>query len=102
MVLIYTTCRDVAQAKELGKKILNARVAACVNIWPMESIYPENGAMKEDTEAVLMIKTSESKMAEIEAFLEKYHTYSVPFVGAIDIRRINLKYREWMTAMVRA
>lgn len=100
MVLIYTTCKDTTQAKELGRKILKARVAACVNVWPMESMYWNSGELTEGTEAVLIIKTSEHKIAEIEEFLEKHHEYSVPFIGALDVHRINLKYREWMNSVV--
>lgn len=95
MVFIYTTCKDIAQAKELGKKIIKAKVAACVNIWPIESIYSWEGELKEDNEAVLMIKTNEPKMAEIEEFLRKNHSYSTPFVGGIHIDRINHEYKEW-------
>ena len=36
----------------------------------------------------------------IEEFLEKHHEYSVPFIGALDVHRINLKYREWMNSVV--
>jgi periplasmic divalent cation tolerance protein len=44
---------------------MRAKVAACVNIWPIESIYWWEGELKEDIEAVLIIKTNEAKMAEI-------------------------------------
>jgi len=101
MVFIYSTCRDINQAKELGRKIIKARVASCVNIWPMESIYQADGGAKEETEAVLMIKTNESKMAEIEDFLRKNHTYSIPFVGGVHIDRINQEYREWASRVIK-
>lgn len=100
MVLIYTTCRDIAQAKELGKKIMRAKAAACVNIWPIESMYWWQGELKEDNEAVLLIKTQEPKMAEIEEFLRKNHTYSVPFVGGVHIDRINIEYRDWANEQI--
>jgi periplasmic divalent cation tolerance protein len=100
MVLIYTTCKDTEQAKDLGRKILKARVAACVNVWPMESMYWNDSEIIEGTEAVLIIKTSEPKIAEIEEFLEKHHTYSIPFIGSINVHRINLKYREWMSSVL--
>ncbi len=96
MVFIYNTCRDVNTAKELGKKIIKARVAACVNIWPMHSIYFSDGELKEDTEAVLFIKTNEPKMAEIENFLIKNHTYTTPIVAALEVKRLNREYKEWM------
>jgi periplasmic divalent cation tolerance protein len=100
MVLIYTTCKDTEQAKDLGRKILKARVAACVNVWPMESMYWNDEEIVERAEAVLIIKTSEPKIAEIEEFLEKHHTYSIPFIGTINVHRINLKYREWMSGVL--
>jgi len=96
MVFIYTTCRDVSQAKELGRKIIKARVAACVNIWPIESLYFANDELKEDNEAVLLIKTNESKVAEITNFLIKHHTYTVPLVATINVHRLNREYKSWM------
>lgn len=101
MVLIYTTCKDVNQARELGTKILRARAAACVNVWPMESLYWSDGDVTEATEAVLLIKTSEARIAEIEEFLEKHHGYSTPFIGAISVHRLNLKYREWASNVIK-
>jgi len=100
MVFIYTTCKDIAQAKELGGKIMRAKVAACVNVWPIESMYWWEGELKEDNEAVLFIKTSEPKMAEIEDFLRKNHTYSTPFIASVKIDRINLEYREWANQVI--
>ncbi|MEK9194343.1 MAG: divalent-cation tolerance protein CutA [Patescibacteria group bacterium] len=100
MVFIYTTCKDVIQAKELGKKIIKARVAVCVNIWPIESVYLWENDLKEENEAVLMIKTNEPKMAEIEEFLRKHHTYSTPFIGGVHIDRINHEYKEWATQQI--
>lgn len=100
MVFIYTTCKDVEQAKDLGKRIMKARIATCVNIWPINSMYWWEGALREGSEAVLIVKTNESKMAEIEAFLSKNHDYSVPVVAAFTIDRINREYREWSVSQI--
>lgn len=101
MVLVYTTCRDVSEAKDLGLKLLKARVASGINVWPIDSIYFEGETPKEDQEAALLIKTNEPKVAEIEEFLTKHHTYSTPCIGTIDVHRINRDYREWMTTLMR-
>lgn len=100
MVFIYTTCRDINQAKELGRRILKARVASCVNIWPIESIYAWEGGIKEDQEAVLLIKTNEPKVADLETFLVKNHTYTVPLVATVNVHRLNREYKEWMTSVI--
>jgi len=64
-------------------------------------MHMENGEVKSQLGAVLMIKTFESKIAEIEELVELNHEYAVPFVGAIEIRRFNRTFREWMGDIVK-
>lgn len=101
MILIYTTCRDILEAKQLGKLIIEKHLAACVNIWPIESIYFWKDKLTEDQEAVLLIKTHESKVANIEELILKNHTYATPFIGSIDVRRLNREYKEWMLTVIK-
>ncbi|MFH1161944.1 MAG: divalent-cation tolerance protein CutA [Candidatus Jorgensenbacteria bacterium] len=100
MVFVYTTCRDVNQAKDLGKRIIKARVASCVNIWPIESVYTWEGEVKEDQEAALLIKTNEPKVADLEMFLVKNHTYTTPLVATVNVHRLNREYKEWMSTVI--
>lgn len=100
MVLIYTTCRDAEEAKKLGRAIVERRLAACVNIWPMESMYFWKGEFTEDKEAILIIKTNEPKIAEIESFILQNHSYSTPFVGSVVLHRLNREYKEWMAGVM--
>lgn len=100
MVLIYTTCKDTSEAVKLGNLLLREKLAACVNIWPMQSMYMDNGTLKNQTEAVLIIKTLEPKVAHVEELIEKNHTYSTPFIGSLSVHRLNRAYREWMTAQM--
>lgn len=100
MVLVYTTCKDTSEAVKLGNLLVKDKLAACVNIWPMQSMYLEEGQLKSQTEAVLLIKTLEHKLAGIEEVIEKNHSYSTPIVAGIEIKRLNRKYREWMTSQI--
>jgi periplasmic divalent cation tolerance protein len=103
MVLIYTTCRDTEEATKLGTMILREKLAACVNIWPIQTIYHsgKGGELKNELEATLLVKTMEPRISEIEEFISKNHSYSVPYVGAIEIRRFNRPYREWMASVIK-
>ncbi len=87
----------------MGTMILKERLASCINLWPMQSIYhgESKGELKNELEATLIIKTMEPRIAEIEEFISKNHSYSVPYVGAIDIRRFNRPYRKWMTKVIK-
>jgi len=103
MVLIYTTCRDTKEAAKLGTMILKEKLASCVNLWPIQTIYHGEtpGELKNELEAVLMIKTMETRITDIEELISKNHSYAVPYIGAIDIRRFNRDYREWMTTVIK-
>jgi len=96
MVFIYTTCRNVDEAKKIGKLLVEEKLAGCVNIWPVDSYYCWKGEFIDDKEATLLIKTVESKVAEIESEILKNHSYAAPIIAVIDIRRINREYKEWL------
>ncbi|MBI2623689.1 MAG: divalent-cation tolerance protein CutA [Candidatus Liptonbacteria bacterium] len=101
MVLIYTTCKDTAEAVKLGKIVLDGKLASCVNIWPIQSMYYWKDELKSHLEAGMFIKTLEHHIAEIEGLIEKNHSYSTPYIGAVEVRRFNRTYREWMTTVVK-
>lgn len=100
MVFIYSTCRDAEEARKLSKVFVEKKIAACVNMWPIESCYTWEGAMKCENEYALLIKTNESKIQDIEDIIHQNHSYSTPIVAAVDVKRINRPYREWMTGVV--
>lgn len=101
MVFVYTTCETTAEAKKLGSLIISRKVGACVDFWPVESIYMYEGVMKDHLQAILLITTLESKLQEVETIISQNHTYSVPLVAGVDIRRLNHSYKEWMVETMR-
>ena len=96
MVFIYTTCADSNEAKTLGKLIIENKMGACVDFWPVNSMYNWENSLKEVSQVIMMITTFESKLEEVNDFISKHHSYSVPLIAGIDIRRINRAYKEWM------
>jgi periplasmic divalent cation tolerance protein len=100
MVFIYSTCRDLEEARKLSKLIVEKKIAACVNMWPIESCYTWEGALKCENEHALLIKTSESKVQDIEDIIQENHSYSTPVVATVDVRRVNRAYKEWMSGVV--
>ncbi|MBI2888859.1 MAG: divalent-cation tolerance protein CutA [Candidatus Liptonbacteria bacterium] len=101
MVLVYTTCKNTEEAVKLGKLILDHKLASCVNIWPIQSMYYWKDELKNHLETGMYIKTLEHHIAEIEELIEKNHSSLIPFVGAVDVRRFNRKYREWMGTVMK-
>ncbi|OGZ32749.1 MAG: hypothetical protein A3H02_02090 [Candidatus Niyogibacteria bacterium RIFCSPLOWO2_12_FULL_41_13] len=106
MIFIYTTCKDAAEAKKLGKLIVEKRLAGCVNVWPIESMYwwqeksEKQEKIVEDKEVVLLIKTLQQKVSQIEELILKNHSYAVPCIATIFVDRVNQNYKEWLNKCV--
>jgi periplasmic divalent cation tolerance protein len=98
MALIYCPCPDLGTARELGNRLLDARLAGCINILPgMVSLYWE-GKREEASEVVLIAKTSAARAGEAQGFLVKEHPYDVPAVLVVALSRMNAGYRDWLLA----
>lgn len=94
---VYITCKDLDEARKVGRTIVGARLAACANILnPMNSIYWWKGELVEDQETILILKTM---AAQVEPLIEKVksiHSYEVPCVVALPIVKGNPDYLEWI------
>ncbi|PIR86938.1 MAG: divalent-cation tolerance protein CutA [Candidatus Harrisonbacteria bacterium CG10_big_fil_rev_8_21_14_0_10_49_15] len=101
MILIYTTHKNTEAAVNIGDLLIKDKLAACVNIWPIQSIYRDGDEIKSHLEAAMLIKTFEQKLQQIEEVIEKNHPDKTPFIGAVDVRRFNRSYREWMMEVVK-
>lgn len=97
MIFIYTTCANSSEAKFLGKLIIENKMGACVDYWPVNSMYDDKNGLKELSQTMMMVTTFEPKLEDVNDFISKHHSYSVPLVAGLDIRRINRAYKEWMT-----
>ncbi|MCR4328595.1 MAG: divalent-cation tolerance protein CutA [Patescibacteria group bacterium] len=101
MVLIYTTCKNTEEAVKIGKIILDKKLASCVNIWPLQSMYYWQGRLENHLETGMLVKTLEHHLSEIESLIEANHSYATPYIGAIEVRRFNRAYREWMSSVIK-
>lgn len=96
MVFIYTTCESMEEAKKLGGIIIDQKIAACVDFWPISSCFNWKGELKCVEQAMLMITTFEAKIDAVTQLISENHTYSIPLIAGVDVRRINHPYKEWM------
>jgi periplasmic divalent cation tolerance protein len=97
MIFIYTTCANSNEAKSLGKLIIEQKMGACVDYWSVNSMYVGENGFKELPQTMMMVTTFEPKLEDINDFISHHHSYSVPLVAGVDVRRINRAYKEWLT-----
>ncbi len=100
MIFLYITCKDADEAKKIGRVLVERRVAGCVNIAPIHSIYPENGNVTETAEASLLVKTIDSKVQQVEDVVRELHSYEVPCIASFALHRVNHEYKAWMARSV--
>ena len=78
-VLVLTTLPENADAAGLARRLVDERLAACVSVLdPMTSYYRWQGALAEDRERQLLIKTSADRVGALETRLRGLHPYEVP------------------------
>ncbi|MDE2031091.1 MAG: divalent-cation tolerance protein CutA [Patescibacteria group bacterium] len=89
-------CENTEEAEKLGALIIENKIGACVDFWPIKSCYNWDGAFKCLSQIMLMVTTFESKIDSVTNIINDNHTYSVPLIAGVDVRRVNHPYKEWM------
>jgi periplasmic divalent cation tolerance protein len=97
MLVVLTTTPSIAEAASLAEKIVESKLAACVQILPaMTSFYIWENKVQKDSENLLLIKTLETKFAELEQFIKANHSYEIPEIVAISAEEISGNYLNWI------
>lgn len=95
-LLVYVTCPP-ASAEPLATALVDAHVAACVNILPgVRSIYRWKGGVQHDEEALLLIKTVESRFEPLRDCVLANHPYELPEIVAVRWDAAHEPYRQWV------
>lgn len=102
MLIVLITTPNTAEAESLAGKIVNARLAACVQVLPkMTSFYYWEEKVQREPEHLLLIKTLEEKYEDLEKFILANHSYDVPEIVAINADKISNGYFAWLTAYLK-
>jgi periplasmic divalent cation tolerance protein len=94
VVVLVTAPRG--KGREIALKLLERRLAACVNVVPVESLYWWQGRIEEDSEELLVIKTRAELLPELAKQLREIHPYQVPELIALPIVTGLKEYVEWL------
>ena len=95
MVLLYITCKDKNEAKKISLHLLENRLIACSNMFPIESMYWWQNKLVEDKEVAIVVKTISKKVKEVEGEVKKLHSYETPCIIRIK-SWANKEFSEWV------
>ena len=100
-LIVLTNLPDAELAKSLAHTLVERRLAACVNIMPaVQSIYRWQGAVEHASEISLMIKSTQSRYAELEAAIVAAHPYDVPEIIALPVEHAHPLYAQFVREAV--
>ncbi len=101
-VVAVTTTDSEETAAALARAVVEARLAACVQISaPVRSVYRWDDAIQDEREWQLWIKTTYDRLDELTGFIRDNHSYDVPEVLALPVLGGNPDYLAWVTDQTR-
>lgn len=94
--IILTTTDSKSEAQNIAKALIEKRVAACVQIEQIESIYRWEGKITQEGEYLLRIKSTIDRYPQIESIIKKMHSYDIPQIIQIPITDGYEEYLKWI------
>jgi len=102
VMMVYATASSRAEAMQIGRVLVEARLAACANVFDgMTAIYHWDGKLQEEDEAVLVLKTTAELLGGLTARLRELHSYDVPCIVSWKIETGDPPYLDWVKGELR-
>jgi len=100
--VVLTTTESEAEGEAIASALIEAKLAACVSLFPIKSIYTWQGKVERSAEWQLLIKTRRDQFEAVEALVKSLHSYEVPELILLPIEQGSADYLGWMGAQVNA
>jgi len=98
-LLVVSNLPDRASAEKLARALIEARLAACVNVLsPCRSVYRWKGKVEDAEEFPVLIKTTRARYPALEAAIRENHPYELPEIIAVHLAGGLPAYLEWVAA----
>ncbi len=101
--IVLTSINDLEHAKRLGRKLVELRLAACVNmVERVHSVYRWQGTVEFADEVLMMIKTAAQTIPALKEKIAEMHPYQVPEILVLQVADGSDPYLAWLLAASRA
>lgn len=96
LVILASTFPDRDELESLAEALVRGRIAACVNIMQVSSIYSWDDTMHKDAEYLALFKTAKKNRDALRDAILNAHPYDTPEVAEIDVASVNEPYLKWV------
>ncbi len=101
MIIVMTTVSTASEGETLAEALVNAKLAACVQILPpMTSVYVWEGKLQKESEHLLLIKTLPGKYDALRELIVANHSYAIPEIVAIEADKVSGRYLSWINETI--
>ncbi len=95
--LLYTTLSSPNQAEDIARSLLDARLIACANVIPaVRSLYRWQDEIQDDSEVILLLKTTTDCLDAVRAQILALHPYDSPCLVEIDASVLHPPFAAWL------
>ena len=95
-VIFLSTYPNKKSAKKVANQLIKNRLAACVNLIQISSVYSWKGKLEDTLEYLVIIKTTTKNKTSLKKMIKSTHPYDVPEIAEIDVASINKPYLDWL------
>lgn len=95
--VVLITIDSLDAGRTLAKFLVQEKLAACVNLVPqVESIYTWEGQLQQESEVLLIAKTTALTFPQLEAAVKSRHSYTTPEILALSVTDASQAYAFWV------
>ena len=95
MIFLYITNESAKEAKKIARHLLEKRMIGCANIFPVNAMYWWKGKIADETEVVLIAKTTKENYQRVRDEIARIHPFDTPCIIKLDADP-NEKYLQWI------
>ena len=96
VIAVVTTVGSRDDAGRIARALIERRLVACAQISAIESYYTWDGALQNNNEFRLLLKTTDAQYEAVEAAIRELHSYELPAICAFAFERVYEPYAEWV------
>lgn len=94
--LVYITAPNKKEAKKIAQVLVKEELAACSNIFPIESIYRWQGKIERAGEFGMFVKTKAKLVEKVIKRVKEIHPYQIPCIISLSIGKGHKKFLKWI------
>ena len=94
--IVLTTVKNIVEADKISSALLAKRLIACCNVTQVKSSFMWKGKVDNEDEQLLIMKTIDNKLSDLEKEVKSLHTYECPELVGYPLEFVSKDYFDWL------